>query len=57
MSDARSLRTNAWSVIIDAGRLPDLAKLGKEFASKPSLSSEVAIPEPNLKAYDCQSAP
>ena len=38
--------------ILDAGRLPDLAKLEEEFASKPSPPSEVAIPEPNLKAYD-----
>ena len=38
--------------ILDAGRLPDLAKLEKEFASKPSPSSEVDIPEPNLEAYD-----
>jgi hypothetical protein len=38
--------------ILDAGRLPDLAKLEEEFASKPSPSSQVAIPEPNLEAYD-----
>ena len=38
--------------ILDAGRLPDLAKLEEEFASKPNPSSEVAIPEPNLEAYD-----
>ena len=38
--------------ILDAGKRPDLAKLEKEFASKPSPSSEVAIPEPNLEAYD-----
>jgi hypothetical protein len=38
--------------ILDAGRLPDLAKLEKEFASKPNPSSEVVIPEPNLEAYD-----
>ncbi|MEI7912660.1 MAG: IS21 family transposase [Verrucomicrobiota bacterium] len=38
--------------ILDAGQLPDLAKLEKEFASKPSRSGEVAIPEPNLQAYD-----
>jgi hypothetical protein len=38
--------------ILDAGKLPDLARLEEEFASKPSPSSEVAIPEPNLEAYD-----
>jgi hypothetical protein len=38
--------------ILDAGKRPDLAKLEEEFASKPSPSSEVAIPEPNLEAYD-----
>jgi len=38
--------------ILDAGRLPDRAKLEEEFASKPSPPSEVAIPEPNLEAYD-----
>lgn len=35
-----------------AGRLPDHAKLEIEFASKPSSSSEVAIPGPNLEACD-----
>jgi hypothetical protein len=38
--------------ILDAGKLPDLAKLEEEFASKPSSSSEVAIPEPDLEVYD-----
>ncbi|MBB4199543.1 hypothetical protein GGD83_003359 [Rhodoblastus sphagnicola] len=38
--------------ILDAGKLPDLAKLEEEFASKPSPSSEVAIPEPNLQVYN-----
>ena len=38
--------------ILDAGKLPDMAKLEQEFASKPGPSSEVAIPEPNLEAYD-----
>ncbi|TBW31656.1 hypothetical protein EYW49_22830 [Siculibacillus lacustris] len=38
--------------ILDAGRLPDLAVLEKEFASKPNTASDVTIPEPNLKAYD-----
>jgi hypothetical protein len=38
--------------ILDAGQLPDRAKLEIEFASKPSSSSEIAIPEPNLEAYD-----
>jgi hypothetical protein len=38
--------------ILDSGQLPDIAKLEKEFASKPSLSSEVTIPAPNLRAYD-----
>jgi hypothetical protein len=38
--------------ILDAGRLPDLARLEEEFASKPGPASEVAIPEPNLETYD-----
>ena len=38
--------------ILDAGRLPDLDVLEKEFASKPNTASEVTIPEPNLEAYD-----
>ena len=38
--------------ILDAGQLPNIAKLEEEFASKPSPSSQVAIPEPNLEAYD-----
>ena len=38
--------------ILDAGKLPDLARLEEEFASKPSPSSEVAIPEPNLQVYN-----
>jgi len=38
--------------ILDADKLPDLAKLEEEFASKPGPTSEVDIPEPNLEAYD-----
>jgi hypothetical protein len=38
--------------VLDAGRLPDLAKLEEEFASNPSSSSQVAIPEPNLESCD-----
>jgi hypothetical protein len=38
--------------ILDAGKLPDLAKLEEEFASKPGPTSEVDIPEPDLKPYD-----
>lgn len=38
--------------ILDAGRLPDLAVLEKEFVRSPSPASEVVIPEPDLQAYD-----
>ena len=38
--------------ILDAGRLPDLAKLEGEFTTRPRPAGEVAIPEPNLEAYD-----
>ena len=38
--------------ILDAGKRPDLAKLEEEFASKPGPTSEVDIPEPDLKPYD-----
>ena len=47
--DNYSLSTRTWA---EFGREPDLAKLEEEFASKPGPSSEVAIPEPNLDAYD-----
>ncbi|WP_084570366.1 IS21 family transposase [Methylosinus sp. PW1] len=38
--------------ILDAGKLPDIAKLEEEFVSKPRPSSDVVIPEPDLQAYD-----
>jgi hypothetical protein len=38
--------------ILDAGRLPDLAELETEFATRTSRSSEVKIPAPNLDDYN-----
>jgi hypothetical protein len=38
--------------ILDAGRLPDLAALEMEFATRTSSSSDVAIPAPNLDSYN-----
>src|SRR6202453_3716913 len=38
--------------ILDAGRLPDLAELETEFATRTRRSSEVEIPAPNLDDYN-----
>jgi hypothetical protein len=38
--------------ILDAGRLPDLAELETEFATRTRRSSEVEIPSPNLDDYN-----
>ena len=38
--------------ILDAGRLPDLGELKKEFAPAPHQTSDVTIPPPNLDDYN-----
>ena len=38
--------------ILDAGRLPDLAEIETEFATRTHRSSEVEIPAPNLDDYN-----